>query len=485
MNSLTAVFNSFFAGRAFPQERTAKRAWWLAIGMIAGWGKKTVGGAIRACCQHFEDWSAKYRVFSRSPWEPRDLFQPALDYCLGIGPKDAFFTIALDDTGLKKTGKHIPKTGYQRDPTSPPFHLNLRWGQRYIQASALIRPEGLHGPARAVPIRFEPAPPPKKPGKKATPEEIEACRLASKTENLSCQGVRLIKEIRDTVPANRTVLFAMDGSYCNGNVLKHLPAGVKAIARTRKDIRLSALPEEALPHVGRKRLYGEDLPTPEELRQDGKIPWRAAEVYGAGKIHGVKYKFIGPVLWRKGAGTRPLRLIAVAPLSYRKSKNSKLCYRDPAYLLTTDLESPLPVLIQASFDRWEIEVNHREEKDLMGVGQAQVRSGKSAERVPQFMVCLYSLLLLASLKAFGPKRTADYPALPKWRKAESIRRPSISDIVALFRQEMIVSAMKDISIDRKSRRQKLVGRTKKGRGTTAEKLVAKQLLAAICASPYG
>ena len=69
--------------------------------------------------------------------------------------------------------------------------------------------------------------------------------------------------------------------------------------------------------------------------------------------------------------------------------------------------------------------------------------------------------------------------------AESIRRPSISDIVALFRQEMIASAMKDRSIDRKSRRQKLVGRTKKGQGATAGKLAAKQLLAAICASSSG
>ena len=118
------------------------------------------------------------------------------------------------------------------------------------------------------------------------------------------------------------------------------------------------------------------LPTPEELRQDGKIPWQKARIYGAGKIHDLKYKSIGPVLWRKGAGAKLLRLFVIAPLGYRRTKSSRLYYRDPAYLLATDLSSPLSILIQAAFDRWEIEVNHREEKNLMGVGQAQVRSIK-------------------------------------------------------------------------------------------------------------
>lgn len=487
MKGLTWAFGGFFAEakRAFPQNRTAVNAWWLAVGTIVGWGRATISGAICACHQQFKDWSTKYRVFSRSPWNPRGLFQPALDYCLGLGAKEAFFAVALDDTSLKKTGKRIPKTSYLRDPMSPAFHVNLLWGQRFIQASALIRPEGLRGPARAVPIRFEPAPPLRKPGKRAKPEEVEAYRQAVKKENLSHQGARTIGELRGVIPPRRTILFAVDGSYCNSNVLKHLPPGVDLIGRTRKDVRLYAPVEDTLSHVGRKRRYGGELPTPEELRQDPKIPWRKVRIYGAGKIHRVRYKSLGPVLWRKGAGTRPLRLIDIAPLGYRKTKNSKLYYRDPAYLLTTDLSSPLSALIQAAFDRWEIEVNHREEKSLMGVGQAQVRSVKSVARVPQFMVCLYSFLLVSALKAFGPKRTEDYPALPKWRKAKSVRRPSISDIVARFRQEMMVSFLEAMPpAGRKNERQKLACRTKSRRGATAEKFPSNPIVAALCASPY-
>jgi hypothetical protein len=45
-----------------------------------------------------------------------------------------------------------------------------------------------------------------------------------------------------------------------------------------------------------------------------------------------------------------------------------LYYRDPAYLLTTDLHSSPKQLLQIYFGRWQIEVNHREEKDTLGIG---------------------------------------------------------------------------------------------------------------------
>ena len=45
--------------------------------------------------------------------------------------------VAFDDTGLKRSGKKIKSARWQRDPLSPPFHTNLIWGQRFLQASLL------------------------------------------------------------------------------------------------------------------------------------------------------------------------------------------------------------------------------------------------------------------------------------------------------------------------------------------------------------
>jgi hypothetical protein len=101
--------------------------------------------------------------------------------------------------------------------------------------------------------------------------------------------------------------------------------------------------------------------------------------------------------------------------------------------LSTDLDTPAGQLIQAYFDRWQIEVNNRDEKDLLGIGQAQVRSLQSVPRHPAFAVACYSLLLLTALRSFGPGRTSDYLDLPKWRK--HAKRPSFLDILTILRKE--------------------------------------------------
>ena len=123
----------------------------------------------------------------------------------------------------------------------------------------------------------------------------------------------------------------------------------------------------------------------------------------------------------------------IAPVPYKLSKRSRANYRDPAYFLSTDLNSPIKLLVQACFDRWQIEVNHRDEKDILGVGQAQVRSVKSVPRQPALAVASYSMLLLAALREFGPGRTDNYVMHPRWRK--NSKRPSFLDIVTLLRKE--------------------------------------------------
>lgn len=147
-----------------------------------------------------------------------------------------------------------------------------------------------------------------------------------------------------------------------------------------------------------------------------------------------------PVLWPKGHGRTPCRLIVIAPLGYRLTKGSKLLYRQPAYVLIPDIETPVERLLQYYFLRWDIEVNHRDEKSLLGLGDAQLRSPNSVKRQPQFSVIIYSLLLLASIRAYGAHRTDDYLPVPKWRK-KTERRPSTLDIVSQFRREVMITEL--------------------------------------------
>jgi hypothetical protein len=169
------------------------------------------------------------------------------------------------------------------------------------------------------------------------------------------------------------------------------------------------------------------------VRQQQDRPWQRARVYLGAKRRLVKYKELPGVLWKRGGATRKLRLIVIAPVPYKLSKYSRTNYRQPAYFLSTDPVTEIKRLVQTCFDRWQIEVNHRDEKDILGVGQAQVRAEQSVPRHPALAVASYSMLLLAALQSFGPGRTADYPLHPKWRK--DCKRPSFLDLVTLLRRD--------------------------------------------------
>jgi hypothetical protein len=185
---------------------------------------------------------------------------------------------------------------------------------------------------------------------------------------------------------------------------------------------------------GGRRFYSTEKFTPEQVRQDETRPWKQTKVFYGGKWRKVRYKEVAVVYWEGGAGRCPLRLLVVAPTPYRKRKSSKLYYRQPAFLLTTDLKHSVKQLLQIYFDRWQIEVNHRDEKDTLGVGQAQLWNVKAVPKQPVLAVAAYSALLLASLIAFGAERGAAYEALPKWRR--KAYRPSCLDLVTLLRKEM-------------------------------------------------
>ena len=141
------------------------------------------------------------------------------------------------------------------------------------------------------------------------------------------------------------------------------------------------------------------------------------------------------VLWRRGAGTRNPAVDRDCSQPYRNSKKGRTSIRDPAYLLTTDVTASLKRLVQAYFDRWQIEVNHRDQKSLLGVGQAQVHSLKSVPRHPALSVASYSLLLVAGLQTYGPGRSQALTSLPKWRN-QPPHRFSTLDLFTQLRREI-------------------------------------------------
>jgi hypothetical protein len=361
------------------------------------------------------------------------LFRPILKQALAHCPR-RLVGVAIDDTRLRKTGRSIPQAFYQRDPLSPPFHVNLVLGLRFLQASLLV-PLHRNAPVgtRALPIRFQEVSRIKRPGKKATEEMKKQYKEAVKQKNLSRSfvdmGKQLRQELDDAGGRDKVLVLAGDGSFCNRTCFGDIPERSILLVRARKDAKLCFRAEE-----GSRRFYAVEKFTPEQVRKDESRTYKTTKIFYGGKQRKVRYKEIAQVYWQRGAKQLPLRLIVIAPTPYRKSKSKKVYYHDPAYLLTTDLRSSVKQLLQIYFDRWQIEVNHREEKDTLGVGQAQLWNATSVPKQPVLAVAAYSALLLASLKAFGAERGQAYAQLPRWRR--NARRPSALDLVTLLRKEM-------------------------------------------------
>jgi hypothetical protein len=417
----------------FAQERTAVRAARQGLGSLVCLGRRTITRTLWTCGRQDQPWQAEYHLYERAKWDPQRLFEPiwegALPYCEG-----PLVGVAIDDTKLHKTGRCIVQAFHQRDPLSPPFHANLILGLRFLQASLLV-PLYHGGPfsCRALPVRFEESSPAKKPGKRADEEAWKAYKQLRKEKNLSTHCVAMIGALRASLDAagaaTKILVMALDGSFCNRTVFCAKRDRTELVARARKNAVLCFRAPE-----GSRRFYAEDKFTPEQVRQDNAIPWKTTKIFYGGKRRKVRYKDIKNIYWQGGARRLPLRLFVVAPTPYRKRKSSKRYYRQPAYLLCTDLVHAAQRLLQIYFDRWQIEVNHREEKDTLGVGQAQLWNPTAVPKQPPLAVAAYSALLLAAIKAFGPERNGAYAPLPRWRKRAA--RPSCLDLITLLRKEM-------------------------------------------------
>jgi hypothetical protein len=447
--------------RCFSDHRTYRRATEHAVALLVCLGRRTISRSICVLGRQFRNWTSEYRLFSKCKWKPHALFDVVLEQIPELlSPGHPLVTV-LDDTTCKKPGKRIRAAKVLRDPISPPYHVNLRLALRFLQAAMLVWPRETAGAARAIPVAFDSAPPvpkpkaPRKPKKGASKKDwaayarsCRAHRQALKTyrkmqpqEGLSAQGARLLNGIRERCSKiaawkDKILWAVVDSSFCNQTVFRILDSRIVLIGRVRKDIRIYAPPG---PHAdkkgrGRKACYGPLLPTPEQLRQDAKTPWKKCPVFAAGKRHELNFKTIDKVLWRGGAGTRPLRLVVIRPLRYRIHGHTY--YRQPAYLLVSDPNVPVAEALQAYFYRWEIEVDQKDEKDLLGVGQAQVWSDSSVERQPAFHVAAYAALLVAAIKAYGLNTISAAGRLPLWREHKPPTRLSVAHLITNLRTEI-------------------------------------------------
>jgi hypothetical protein len=405
-------------------------------------GRHTITGLLRLQDRTQQDWTADYRLYAEKHFDEDKIFGVLRTQVQEQLAPEAPLVTALDDSLLRKTGRKVSGVRYLRDPLSPPFHVNFVRGLRVLQISAAL-PQGNGASARLSPIDFQQAPLPPKPRKNAPAAAQELYQQQRAGKNINLVGRErlawLRKQMDESGATQRSLINSVDGRFTNSTLLKEIPERTTIIGRVRKDARFFYPPEQQ-PKLGRKRKYGARCPTPEQLLKDESVPWQQVQAYAAGQQHTFEVKTLGPVYTAMNKAQQPVRLLVVKPVRYHLTK-TRTERREPAFLICTDPHLAIEKLLQYYLWRWDIEVNFRDEKTIIGVGQAQVRTELSNQKAPALAVAAYALLLLAAHKTYGGQGKPETFKAPRWDKHKPTRRASTNDLRNQMRYELWASAL--------------------------------------------
>ncbi len=227
----------------FPQQRTFQRGVRQALGSLVCLGRRCLTRIIWANGGQNRSWSAEYFLHSRCHWGAAAVVSTDLEARFGVLPPTSGRRGHRRHPPAQDRTRAIPQAFYQRDPLSPPFHLNLVLGLRFLQASLLV-PLHRNAPVgtRALPIRFQEVSRVKRPGKKATDEMQKQYREAVKQKNLSRSFVEMGQQLRQELDqaggADKVLVLAGDGSFWNRTCLERFRKGRSCWLEARKDAKL-------------------------------------------------------------------------------------------------------------------------------------------------------------------------------------------------------------------------------------------------------
>jgi len=410
---------------AFGQERIYQRAVALVFGELFTFGRHTVTQALLALGLTDADWSAWYRLFSRPRVDEEQLAQCLLAETLVHTLADEPYVVAADGVQIPRNSRKMPGTSWLKAPRTPVFRLGIHRAQRFVHG-AWLTPQ-VEGFSRAIPLRFLPAFTPK-----AVPAAVQPCR----EWQAGLQFVRWVRQGLDRLGRARQLLLVVaDGRYDVLDFWRGLPERTVAAVRCARNRVLFELPQPR-PGPGRPPRYGPRAATPASwLRK--RRGWHKTTLTVRGRPRRIRYRVHGPYL-REGNPGQPLFLLVVGGQSYWVGKRSpRRKYRKPAFYLISAVQVqgvwqlPLPIetILAWLWQRWEVEVAHREMKSGFGVGQKQCWHPRSAVVSVQWSVWVYALLLLAGYRTWG---LLGGPPLPArwWRGA---RRWSLNTLWRSYR----------------------------------------------------
>lgn len=392
---------------AFRQERTFLRAQALILGHLFAFARRTVTQALVALgLTDHADWSAFYRLFNEPRIDYGALSGRFLCETLPHVPPPTPYVAVVDGVQLPRSSHKMPGTSWLKSPRTPPFRPGPHRAQRFLHLAALL-PTNEEGYSRALPLRLEPA----FPEKAVAAEGFEP----RKQWEAALESIGWLRENLDEAGREGQRLLVLgDGDFSVAELRARLPEeGVVLMSRCAKNRSLYELPEETSgeqrKRPGRRRKYGERARRPEEWLAE-RSGWRQVRFSVRGRTIRPRYRVEGPFVVKK-ASERPVFLVVVKGVDRGRATGSgRRRWRKPAFWMVSavlgeggkwSLPFSVQELLSWAWQRWEVEVCHREMKTGFGLGEAQCWGARSAVLSVRWRAWCYGVLVLAGFRAWG------------------------------------------------------------------------------------
>ncbi len=414
---------------AFRQERTFGRMQALIFGYLFSFARRTVTQVLLALGLTDDDWSAFYRLFNGPRIDYEELTGCFLSETLENMPETGPYVVVVDGVQVPRHSHKMTGTSWLKNPRTPPFMPGIHRAQRFLHLAALL-PQSDEGYSRALPLRWEPA----FPEKAVLAEGMEP----RKEWEAALDSLRwLRKRLDEAGRRTQRLLVLGDGGFCVAGLFRALPQSVDLMARCAKNRALYAFPNNEECRRGRRRKYGEKARKPHEWLTE-RSGWHRTKFMVRGREIRPRYRIEGPFVL-KGAPERPVFLLVVKGVDRRSKRHRR--QRDPSFFLVTAIQNeerwvlPFPAeeLLAWMWQRWEVEVAHREMKTGFGLGEAQCWSKNAAVLAVRWQAWAYSILVLAGYRAWGLGRG---PIRPPGRWWNGSRRWSLGTLWRGYRAEL-------------------------------------------------
>jgi len=333
-------------------QRSAWRMSIIIAGIIFAKGRKTITSWFRAA-----GITERYKAFYYFVGSIGQKTQIIATVLFGIMIKLVYknqnrVLMAIDDSPTKRYGPEVAGAGIHRNPTVGPDGAKFVYGHIWVTLSALARHKlwgtiGLPLLAKMY-IRVN---------------DIKSVPKAYKIgfQNKLVQAAELVKWAKKCCKRlGKELWIVTDGGFTKAGFLKPaITMGVTVITRLRKDAALHAIVKPVKKRKrGRPRKYGKRIYLQDEVAK--RQGWFSINVTLYGREETKKVKIFKATY--KPAGGEVMVLVV------QEDKNSWRAF------MCTNLLATAEEILEAVADRFAIEQNFHDLKEIEGAGQQQVRN---------------------------------------------------------------------------------------------------------------